>query len=154
MKVDAAASPLVRAKVRHSEGVLARHQGDYAEASKLFADSLALFREAGDKNGVAEALNNLGILATNRAEYAAALELFDESLSLFRKLDDRRGTAMLLNNVAHIALIRGDYERAGRLLEESLQLHKASGEQIDPAWQSFLQYYLKEHPIEFHGYGR
>lgn len=27
------------------------------------------------------------------------------------------------------------------------QGHKATGEQIDPAWQAFLRYYLQEHPI-------
>src|SRR4051812_9214271 len=30
--------------------------------------------------------------------------------------------------------------------------HKATGEQIDPVWQSFLQYFLVDHPIEFQGY--
>ena len=34
------------------------------------------------------------------------------------------------------------------------QGHKGSGELIDPAWQAFLRYYLKEHPIRFPGYGR
>ena len=34
------------------------------------------------------------------------------------------------------------------------QGHKASGELIDPAWQVFLRYYLKERPIRFPGYGR
>jgi dienelactone hydrolase len=28
------------------------------------------------------------------------------------------------------------------------QGHHATGEQIDPAWQSFLRYFLKDHPIE------
>jgi hypothetical protein len=28
------------------------------------------------------------------------------------------------------------------------QGHMATGEQIDPAWQSFLRYFLKDHPIE------
>jgi hypothetical protein len=31
--------------------------------------------------------------------------------------------------------------------------HRANGKQIDPAWQTFFRYFLKEHPIEFHGYG-
>ena len=30
--------------------------------------------------------------------------------------------------------------------------HHATGEQIDPAWKAFLDYYLKEHPIRFEGY--
>lgn len=30
--------------------------------------------------------------------------------------------------------------------------HHATGEQIDPAWKSFLQYYLQDHPIQFKGY--
>jgi hypothetical protein len=28
------------------------------------------------------------------------------------------------------------------------QGHKATGDQIDPAWQAFLQYFLKDHPVE------
>jgi len=30
--------------------------------------------------------------------------------------------------------------------------HKAVGEKIDPAWQSFFRYFLKDHPIQFEGY--
>jgi len=32
------------------------------------------------------------------------------------------------------------------------QGHHATGEQIDPAWQAFLRYFLQEHPLEFDGY--
>jgi hypothetical protein len=32
------------------------------------------------------------------------------------------------------------------------QGHMASGEQMDPAWQSFLRYYLQQQPVDFRGY--
>ena len=56
----------------------------------------ALFREVGDKEGMAWALFNLAILVGQQGEYARAHLVYEESLALFRELGDKEGIAFAL----------------------------------------------------------
>ena len=53
-------APLIRAKALVAAGDLAFYQDDFDRAEILGRESLALFRELGDKHGMAAALDLLG----------------------------------------------------------------------------------------------
>lgn len=116
----------LRAKALYGASMLARAQDDYALATKLLEESLALYRAAKDNRGVALALGNLGVIAFARGDYARATRLHEESLEHFRKLEDRVGMAAALSELGNIAMYHNDLERAERLLEESLALSRAA----------------------------
>ncbi len=78
-----------RGKALHAAGWLAREQGDYAEAHRLFDESLAIHRRLEDAAGIGWALVDLGFLARYEADYAAARDLLEESIGFLR----RRGRA-------------------------------------------------------------
>src|SRR5579871_6424352 len=68
------------------------HTGrDYATARALYEESLAIRRELGDKNGIADSLSNLGEMAKEQGDYAAARALYEESLAIRRELGDKYG---------------------------------------------------------------
>jgi predicted ATPase/class 3 adenylate cyclase len=121
-----ATSPLtrLRAQVCNAAGVLARDQGDYARALALHEQSLVSFRDLGDRQGVADALNNLGTVASEQGDYARAQALFAEALALCRDLDDQRGEALALNNLGTIAGEQGDYALSQALFAEALALRR------------------------------
>lgn len=127
-EVDGSLPTPLRAKVRYGAGAMAVNQGEYQLAEKLFNESLAMFRELGDKIGISDCINNLGILATNQGDYARAIDLFDRSLVLRREVGDKRIIAGTLNNMANLAIIRGDYDQACAFLEEALEIFETSGE--------------------------
>ena len=77
----------VRAKALIGLGVLVFFlQGDYDRAQELCRESLALFREVGDKPGIAMSLSELGMIELWRSNYAAACSLAEEALTLWREL--------------------------------------------------------------------
>lgn len=116
----------LRAKALYGASMLARAQDDYALATTLLEESLALYRAAKDNRGVALALGNLGMIAFAQGDYARATELHEESLEHFRKLEDRIGIASALSELGNIAMYQNDLARAERLLEESLALSRAA----------------------------
>lgn len=117
-----------RARAMRSIGVLAHSQGDYEAAQTRYEDSLTLFREADDQQGIADGLGTLAWAAYSRADYAAARPLAEESLAIFRQLGKKQQIASSLGNLGLIARCQGDYPAARRLHEESLSLARELGD--------------------------
>jgi len=101
---------------------LASFQGDFPAARSFADESLAIFRDLGDKQGIAEVLNILGVVAIDSKNYATAIPLLDEALQFRRELDDRRAITGLLTNLGWAAFGLGDYAQAKSQLEEALAL--------------------------------
>jgi predicted ATPase/transposase/DNA-binding XRE family transcriptional regulator len=119
-----AATAATRAKALYRAGELAYAQGEYGAAATLLEGSLTLYRDLGDKRGIACVLRGLGNTLSFRGDPELAEPLRYESLALFREVDDAWGIAWMLY---HIAVERSDVERQVALLEESLALARAGG---------------------------
>ena len=118
-----------RAHTLDGAGVLAADQGDYARAAALHEESLALWRDLGDRQGIAAALNNGGSVLQQQGDHFRAAALHEESLALWRDLGDRQGIAKALNQLGCLAWANGgDYDRAAALLTESLALRHDLGD--------------------------
>ncbi len=118
------APPAMLAMALRGAGVLAIQQGDYAEAKALHEKSLGLYREIGDKSGIAHQLNLLGEIAQFQGQYMDATELYQESLALRYERSEKRGIATTLGQLGIIARDRGQYLQAEEQLEESLILSR------------------------------
>jgi predicted ATPase/class 3 adenylate cyclase len=117
-----------RARALYGAGYLAFLQGDYAEARELFEQSLALYKEVGDKWGIATVLTGMGHEANQRGDLKATGDYFEESLAIRKELGDRLGTATALNNLALSAAGQGDYDSARDRLEECLAIFRELGD--------------------------
>jgi predicted ATPase/class 3 adenylate cyclase len=127
VKRTEAPSP-ARAKAIFGAAALAFGQGDYVRAEDLSEQSLALYRERGDKAGIALSLNILAFLSRNRGDHGRAVTLLEDSLTLCRQLDHKWVLAETLFILALTVRRRGDYERAKALLEESLIMWRQTGD--------------------------
>jgi predicted ATPase/class 3 adenylate cyclase len=125
---------LARARALHGAADLAGNQSDYVAASALHEESLSIFRELGDRQGIARSLNGIGLIATDQIDYVAARGLFEESLTIRRELGDRRGIAILLSNLGYVAWLQSDFVAASALLEESLSISRKLGDRRGSAW--------------------
>jgi non-specific serine/threonine protein kinase len=123
-----------RAKALRAAGMLARLQEDYGAARVLFEESLAIFRELGDKPGIAWMLNSLGSAARQQADHGAARALHEESLAIFRELGDKGGIAWSLGRLAWAAYGQGDHGAARALHEESLAIFRELGDKTGIAY--------------------
>jgi predicted ATPase/DNA-binding CsgD family transcriptional regulator len=123
-------SPLVRAGAVSAAGNLALEQGEYELARALHNEALALRRDAGDKHGIANSLNNLGVLARRLGEYDRAAQFEEECLAIFRELDLKNSVASVLTNLGFVEQCRANYERAQALGTEALELLRETGDTL------------------------
>jgi tetratricopeptide (TPR) repeat protein len=123
-----AAVTLVRGKALNGAGGLAWSQGDYARARRAAVESVAIFRELGDKHWIAHALSTLALIALGQANVAEARVACDESIALFQAVNDRWGEAFTLRCLGDAALLSDDPIGARAKYEESLSLWRMVGD--------------------------
>lgn len=125
-----------RAKAVSGMGTLTWLQGDYARAAVYHDEALALYREEGDKVGVAFSLNNLGVQAGNLGELERAEALLKESLAVAREAGDNHLVGMALANLAEAERIREHVPAASELFQASLDLFEAAGDKYGSCFPS------------------
>jgi len=122
-----------QASILAKMGSLHRDLGDYAEARRLYQESLDIAQQLGDRATIAQALNNLGLMAQDQGDYAEARRLYQESLDTAQQLGHRAGVANTLHNLAMLAHRQGDYAEARRLYQESLDIAQQLGDRAGVA---------------------
>jgi tetratricopeptide (TPR) repeat protein len=95
-KPEAKEHPHAKAKALYALGVLLLWYQDFAQATSVAEECLALFRACGDQQGEADALILLGYDLQYLDRREAADELFEQSLALARSLGDARRQALAL----------------------------------------------------------
>jgi non-specific serine/threonine protein kinase len=108
-------------------GDVAKHRGKREEAARLYEESLALSREAGDKQGIAWALLDLANVSSDRGDYARAARLLEEGLTLGRELGSAQPLGYYLISLGYESLLQGDHMRATELNEQALALLRERG---------------------------
>jgi tetratricopeptide (TPR) repeat protein len=118
-------------------GFLAHWQHDRAEVKACANEAVELFRDLGDRRGLAAALRLAGMALEDEGCLEGARRLREESLEISRDLGDERDIAVALGGLASVARTEGDYERAQRLWKDSLPLFRQSGDRYGLAISLF-----------------
>jgi predicted ATPase/DNA-binding CsgD family transcriptional regulator len=117
-----------RAKALYVEGTMACGQGDQRSAEVLLEESVALFRELGDRRGVAYALGSAAVVAITQERYEQVIVYSEDATELFFEVGDRWGAAPMLGCSAVGWLNRGDHRHARSLAERGLALCRETGD--------------------------
>lgn len=120
--------PWDRAIALQLQGEMAYGAQRYEDAEALLGQSLATFRELGDRRMVARLLLGRARLAVVRGQDEEARRQFEEGLALCRELGDRWGTALCLTRLGAVALRTGAPADAARTFADSLELCRAIGD--------------------------
>jgi DNA-binding CsgD family transcriptional regulator len=112
--------------------MLAYLQDNHVRAEQLCKESLALFRQIGDKRGAASSLIRLGQVAKARRIYAEAHMLLEESLALSKEVGDKEGIASCLTGLAGVIAAQGEPVRAALLWSAVESLRETMGMPIPP----------------------
>jgi predicted ATPase/DNA-binding SARP family transcriptional activator len=120
----------IRAKGLRWQAQLAGRQGDYAGVKEPIEESLNLWRELGDKPGLANALGILGDTCLLQANYAEAQTAYEESLALFQEIGEKRGIAAMTTNLGNVANSIGDYATARQHQEASIAIFRELGDKL------------------------
>ncbi len=118
-----------RARALNGAAWIALFQGDYGASKTLVEEGLALYRELGDKEGIASGLTDLGYVAVlgERGDIPMPAVL-EELRGLKPRVKNQHTLAHLLVLEGIIAISRGDVERSVTLHKESLELFREIGD--------------------------
>ena len=125
-------------------------QGEYAQASALEEEALAIFRMLGDQAGIVRLSLNMGTDAYDQGNYDRATTLLEEAISLGRSVGSWHSVAYALNNLALVELERQEYERAEMLQAEALDLWQDLGNEVGIAdcFENFAMFRVAQHESE------
>jgi non-specific serine/threonine protein kinase len=131
----ASATPRARAAALHGAASLAGIQHDHGEALELIAESVALWRVAGDQRGLAAGLAELAMHARHVGDLAGARRASEEALAIYAVSPDPWGQRLALGVLGWVAEAEGDPVGAERFLQQSLAAARAAKSPIDVALQ-------------------
>ena len=121
-------APPVRAKGLDAAGALCHSLGDLVPAETYLTEGLTIWRQMGDKRGMAISLNTLGLVAKAQGSLVRAGTQLTKALALAREMNDAPRVATVLNNLAALAIDQGDYAAAQPFLRESLSIKRGLGD--------------------------
>jgi predicted ATPase/class 3 adenylate cyclase len=124
----AAARTAERAKALLAAGSLAYYLRDTGSVRGLYEESLAIYRELGDRRGEAEATYNLGFGCMLAGDLRAAKDLELRAEAIYRDLGDRVRLANVYTAQAMAAHQEGDLEAEIPLLEKAYATYRAIGD--------------------------
>jgi ATP/maltotriose-dependent transcriptional regulator MalT len=97
-------------------------QNDYAAATPLLEEALAIWREVGDMRGIARTLLRFGVVHHHERDFGRARAMLEESLELATRLSNPASVAVALQYLADLALDSGRTPEAAARYEQSLGL--------------------------------
>ena len=123
---DDAAAPLAR--LEHWLGVLLLQLGELHASARALEQSLAIWRELGDREQQARELNSLGATHRYLGHLDTARTLLEESVELSREIGSDTRLAAALTNLGQVESVAGDLDRASKALREALELDDNHGD--------------------------
>ena len=117
-------SAQARAKALIAAGTLASIQNDYDRTEIYCRESLLLFREIGDQQGIALSLFLLSVVPMMKGDNVAARSMTEEALALFREMGDLERVAWSLSTLGLLDTQEEKYDSARLHYEESLAIHR------------------------------
>ena len=105
-------------------GYLYMQKGLTPLALEYFIKSWKVREKIGDKEGVANALNNIGYIYDSQKDYEQALEHYRSALEIRRGLGNKLGIASILNNIGYIYDIQGNLEKGLEAYTLSLKIRR------------------------------
>jgi len=118
----------VRARALNIAARLASRQADHVSARTLADESVALAREVGDPNLIANTLRGAGAVYHAAGQMDVSRRMYDEALALLETSTDRRLAIEVQNQIGLIANELGDFAAALEILRECVAFSRSRGD--------------------------
>ncbi len=129
-----------RARALTALGPISARLGDVDEGRARLEEGMSVWRQLGDKDELASALEGLGwLLFFGGGDESQSLGAFERSLELRRELGDRPGETRALLGVCQLVVAMGEVGRAESLSRQLLEV--GSG---DPRTEHFAFHFLAD----------
>lgn len=101
-----------RASLLFRKGAVYLSRGERNQAREIIQQSLALYRELGNKLRVAGALLNLGIIHASEWDFDQAIEHYHQSLKIYEDIGAKHSSHFVLSNIGDAYRLKGDLDQA------------------------------------------
>jgi predicted ATPase/DNA-binding CsgD family transcriptional regulator len=118
----------VRARGLNIAARLASRQADHDRGRTLADESIALARELGDPELIANTLRGGGAVYHAGGRLDVSRQMYDEALALLEKSADRRLAVSVQNQIGLIANERGDFASALEILGQCVAFSRSNGD--------------------------
>lgn len=105
-------------------GIIYDIQGDYDKGIDYYSQSLEIFEEIGNKQGIATSLNNIGTIYKVQGDYAKAIDYFTQNLKISEEIGNKQGVGACLNNIGLIFQVQRDYSKALDYFTQSIKINE------------------------------
>jgi DNA-binding winged helix-turn-helix (wHTH) protein/tetratricopeptide (TPR) repeat protein/TolB-like protein len=109
------------------EGIALERQGDYWGAKKKYEESLAIYRETGNRLSVSSEYDNLGDVVLYLGDLTGARRNYAEALTIYREMGDQNGVALVTLGLGDVLLAQGKHSEAKRRYSEALAICRQLG---------------------------
>jgi len=96
-------------------------KSDIEQSTQLYQQSLQLFRQIGEQDGINAALLNLGSAAFDQYDLVGAQHYYEEAYSIIKTLGQTHREGIILSNLGAIYMQQGDQAKALIHYEQSLE---------------------------------
>lgn len=100
---------------------------DHARGRIALEESLALYRELGDRYGEGKVFNDLGVTLFNQGSYQAAFEHYEKSHAAYSSVGAMLDAMLAHANAGQTLIFLGRHEEARRMIAEALEFQKGNG---------------------------
>jgi tetratricopeptide (TPR) repeat protein len=117
----------MRARTASNLANVVKQQGEIGLALERYEESLALFRQLGDRAGVAWSLRHQGDIAREQRDHALAESLYLQSLESFNGLGDMWSVGTLLTDLGNLALSSDEMGKGLDRFKQALDAYQQLG---------------------------
>ncbi|MDW8438775.1 MAG: tetratricopeptide repeat protein, partial [Chloroherpetonaceae bacterium] len=110
------------------KGDLLLERSDHSGALAALQTALRLYESLNDRQGMANALNNIGNVHYRAADYESALRHYQQSLVIYQETGDKRGIAGSHGNIGNVHYNLSDYSKALERYQRCLELYEDIGD--------------------------
>ncbi|MGH2555026.1 MAG: adenylate/guanylate cyclase domain-containing protein [Actinomycetota bacterium] len=120
-----------RAKAHSAAGSVAYWQADAEDTERHYREALAIYRELGDRPGIAQATYDLAFVPVTRGTgFEESGRLLQSAIDLFQEVGDEDGAARAKGDLGFFLMMTGDPRASLPLMEESLSRSRDRGDMI------------------------
>jgi tetratricopeptide (TPR) repeat protein len=109
-------------------GIVCWRQGNYPEALKNYFTALKIFKEIGNKQGLAASYNNIGLIYAGQSNYPEALKNYSAALKIMEETGEKPAIARSYNNIGDIYNLLGNYPEALKNFFAALKIREEIGD--------------------------
>jgi eukaryotic-like serine/threonine-protein kinase len=109
------------------QAIALERQGDYLGARKKYEESLAIYRESGNKVSLGAEYDNLGDILLYLGDTKRAQKSYGEALTTYREIGDQNGIALAKIGLADVLVLLGRLGEARDLYQDAFDICRQLG---------------------------